>query len=158
MSGFSRSSIVIVKMHVVSLPEPSIAVYSISCGESLMSKYEPGARPPLCTTVSPQSSSATGSSQNTAAPHLPGSLFKVTSEGQFSNTGGMLSTTTYVTEHVSVLPALSVTVHITVVEPTGNTAPASVWSLGAIRKLCLRVAPSQLSPNVGFDCSSNDTL
>jgi hypothetical protein len=55
--------------------------------------------------------------------------------GQFTNSGASKSITVIGTIHDAVFPELSVTVHVTLVVPTGKVAPFSVVKDGAALKL-----------------------
>ena len=58
----------------------------------------------------------------TTAPHWPAVLFTVIFAGQVT-VGNSVSFTLMVNVHVAVLPDASVTVHVTVVVPTGKNDP-----------------------------------
>ncbi|MBV6467073.1 MAG: hypothetical protein PGMFKBFP_02406 [Anaerolineales bacterium] len=62
--------------------------------------------------------------------------------------GGSTSVTTYVTEHVAMFPAASVTFHSTVVEPTGSGVPPKVLFPVSV---LVRTNGPQLSEYVGFN-------
>ncbi|MBV6467070.1 MAG: hypothetical protein PGMFKBFP_02403 [Anaerolineales bacterium] len=132
-SGFCVSTTCTWKLHVAMLPWMSVALYVIVTGGDTGITV-PFTGPPVCTIDKmSQLSSATGIDQFTFAEHWSTSLPTITIvTGQLMNSGASVSVTTTVIEHVAVLPDASVTVHTTVVVPTGNVAPASVHGFGAV--------------------------
>jgi hypothetical protein len=142
ITGASVSSTVTVKEQLAVFPDGSVAVQVTVVVPT--GKKEPEAGEQL--TVTGQLSVTVGSGNVTKAPHSPGSLEMVISTGQVI-TGGSVSFTVTVKEHVAVLPAASVAVQVTVVFPTGKKVPDAGVQVA--------VAPGQLSVTVG---SGNVTI
>ena len=93
----------------------------------------------LVTEATPQLSPVVGFERTTVAKQEPGSASTATSAAQ-AIVGFSVSLTVTSCSQVAVLPALSVTVQVTVVEPTGKVAGASFDT----------EATPQLSPVVGL--------
>lgn len=105
---------------------------------------DPLGKPVVCATTKPaQFSDATGATQLTTAPQVPGELFTVMFKGHEVNTGASLSFTVTVNEQVLTLPTASVAVYETVVTPWGKLEPLNKPAD------CVTVTPPQLSLAVG---------
>src|SRR6056297_369693 len=114
-----------VNVHSAVLPASSVAIYVTVYNPT--SNISPGVGPAVCATLTSQLSVAIGILQFTPPSQLLKSFPTVmVSAGQFTNTGVSLSSTTTVISHVAVFPLSSVTVHTTVVLPTGKTAFAKL--------------------------------
>ena len=73
--------------------------------------------------VTPQLSVAVGATQVTTDSHTPAVFDTEISAGHELITGSSVSVTTTSKLHVTLFPAASVAVYVTVVVPTGNTSP-----------------------------------
>src|SRR5439155_8025707 len=108
-------------LHVVAFPEPSAArkVFVVVPRGNVA----PLGSPRTCVVVlAPQRSTPAGVAYETAAPHVPGSVLTLTSEGHPSEGASASATVTWKLQ-VAKFPAPSTTRKVFVVRPSGKTAP-----------------------------------
>jgi len=138
-TGAVLSTTVTVNVHVELLPAASVNVY--------VTGVEPKLKlaPDVCVLVGvidpPQLSKAVGADHVAVAEHEAPAV-TVIFDGHPLTTGAVLSTTVTVNVHVALLPAASVNVYVTGVEPKLKLAPDVCVLVGVID-------PPQLSIAVG---------
>lgn len=140
-AGGVASTTVRVVVHVALLPAASVAVTVIVCVPGPTSVSDAGDCVIVRAPDAPQLSEAVALevTSGTAASH-PAPVCAVDPAGQLI-VGGCVSRIVTVKEHDAVLPLESVAVQVTVVTPTGNTAPEGGEQSD--------VVPGQLSVIVG---------
>ena len=133
MVGGSTSLTMMVKLHVDVLPAASVEVeFTV---EVPTGKNDPEAG--TDTTVAEQLSVVV-TEKNTVAPQSPGVAFMLMFAGQ-EITGGSTSLTMTVKLHVVLLPAASVEVEFTVVDPTGKNEPDAGVVTSVVEQLSVLV-------------------
>ena len=122
--GTCVSLTVTVKLHIALLPEPSVTLNVFTV--TPVGNVAPLDRPAVRVVEAPEQLSVpTGSAYVTTAPHTLLSLPVLILDGQLIE-GSTLSVTVTNWAHLAVLPAPSVTVHITVDVPAAKVAGASL--------------------------------
>ena len=140
ITGSSSSVIVTVKLSVVTLPSPSVDVYVTVVTPT--EKVAPEAC--VCVNVVEQLSVLVASVHVTTASHWPASVDWEMFAGVPEITGNSLSSTVTTCVSVAVLFDESVTVHVTVVFPSGTEAGASFVTVYV--QLSAAVAEPKLTP------------
>jgi hypothetical protein len=136
-TGAVLSTTVTVNVHVELLPAASVNVYVTGV------EPKPKVAPDVCVLVGvidpPQLSKAVGAVHVAVAVHEAPAV-TVILEGHPLTTGAVLSTTVTVNVHVALLPAASVNVYVTGVEPKLKLAPDVCVLVGVIGPLQLSIA------------------
>ncbi|KOP78207.1 hypothetical protein AN957_03155 [Cytobacillus solani] len=138
ITGGSESTIVTVKEHSAVLPALSVAVQITGVMPTLKKVPDAGEHE----TITPgQLSLAIGAGKLTIAPHWPGAFDVIISLEQVMFGAWVSSTVTVNEQESTTIPEASVSVHVTIVAPTGKKEPEP--------GLHDAIAPIQLPETVG---------